>query len=278
MITKVNEAYNITTTLVDNSNNPVLNETPILYIKRLSDNKYYNGFTWTEKKFYLIMSHIGNGVYLYRFTPTETGLYEIWYNATSLQLSAKYILEVIDNNNVYTCTPNEHFLIKIPYYSGIAPSIRISKVQYGTTLYFDGVNWITDIINLSMDIIENQFAIYDFVPTEIGEYYINIRENDVTEHNLVLNVNDNVVVTQPVVVNSYNCLYVDGTDSVVYNTNKIPLSGVKVSAYNQDRSKIVNFTFTNEKGEWSMVLPVGTYYFVFEKNGYISTGFERQVG
>lgn len=81
----------------------------------------------------------------------------------------------------------------------------------------------------------------------------------------------------PIKINNSNFMNQDGSDSVITDIKGVGLSGVKISCFNTTTKDIVGVAQTNELGEWEMMIPSGIYFFTFEKDGYITTSFEREV-
>jgi hypothetical protein len=81
----------------------------------------------------------------------------------------------------------------------------------------------------------------------------------------------------PITVNSSNFLSNNGSDCIVLSDSNTPLTGVQVSAFDFNTKDLIARTVTNQSGQWTLLLKPGQYYFLFEKKGYASVGFERMV-
>ena len=69
----------------------------------------------------------------------------------------------------------------------------------------------------------------------------------------------------------------DGTDTTILDSNKNPLPGVKITCYDMKTKDVVAVTQSDSNGAWEMYVKHGSYFFTFEKDGYISVSFERTV-
>jgi hypothetical protein len=115
-----------------------------------------------------------------------------------------------------------------------------------------------------------------FVPDQLCDYIIDIQDKDITISYIVTATTDGGTIN-PVTIGSYSLDALDGSDSIVLDRLGTPLNEVKVTIYDISNNNVAFTTFTNDRGEWQATVLPGTYFFSFEKDGYISMGFEKAV-
>ncbi len=95
MILKIGETYEAKITIINPSTgDPVTTATPKCQIKRKRDDKYWTGFAWSSTITNLDMTHIGDGVYSYSFTPPQMDIYTIICEDTSNSIKEESSLDV----------------------------------------------------------------------------------------------------------------------------------------------------------------------------------------
>lgn len=267
--------------LADNDGNRIKNDSPVATVKDVVTGKFLNYTGWSADKFEFLMKNENNGFYTFSFTPTEAGNLEVL--CYSKQFGKNYLVPVTVTDtpdSFYLCKTGEVFSIKVPqktsYETG---TVRIIRTTDG--LLFNGVNWVSEIdteINMQS---KNNTLTCDFIPSQNGEYSIEIKTSEHQDSSLMLKCSDEEEIggTGLNIVNSQTFLGNDNTPCRVVDVFGNGIRGVKVECVdmNAENKKIVATCDTDSDGNWGFTIPNGTYYFLFKKDGYISTGFERTV-
>jgi hypothetical protein len=275
MFVKINTTYSVSLLVKDINGNRITNDLPILTIKNVKNNTYFNGMIWQPSITNIIMEHIADGVYKYDFTPTEIGVYELTAESEIYNISKTESIEVYDTDVAkYDWQVGTVFTIKYTKTSDEnVPTVRLIKDK--SELYWNGVQWVTTISAVSMNEIDGGVCVLDFVPDEEGEYSVFII--GATEVFYIINATQTSDNTAPVLLNNYSFKYQDGTDSTIFDEKSVPLPGVQITCFDVNTKQVVAKTYSNNKGEWNMSIKPGRYFFMFEKDNYISVSFERSV-
>ena len=127
---------------------------------------------------------------------------------------------------------------------------------------------------------------FDFIPEQVSFFEIDLKSNshsiaskeiiesieDIDEDiDSEMSYNPIVKITNKVFKNQ------DGTDTTILDSNRNPLPGVRIACYDMKTKDVVAVTQSDPNGEWEMYVRHGSYFFTFEKDGYISVSFERTV-
>jgi hypothetical protein len=276
MFIRLGNNYNVSLLVEDINGIRITNDSPYTIIKNVGNGAYWNGISWVNLEFRIYLEHVMNGVYRYNFIPDVAGLYEIVTKSDAYQISKTETLEAYEKDFAsYAWTINSEFTVKYPVTDiNIIPQISIYKEM--SKMYWDNTSWISTPTIFPMPAIEGGIAIYTFIPDEEEEYCITIIDNDEETFMKIqaTAIADNV---SPVVITSASLKSLDGTDCILMATSHDPLSGVKISAYDQVSKVLISQTASDSSGKWSMVVKPGKYYFVFEKEGYTPIGMQRTV-
>lgn len=277
MFLKLGETYTPSLALTDNLGAAIIDDSPIVIIRDTNANKYWNGFMWQSSEFHIILSHIGNGVYATSFTPDKIGMFQVVCRSDNYSVVKPEIIEVYNDETLkHQWKTNEPFLIK---YVGSSQDedVTVNILRNADGKVYSGSNWVSSPFVINMINLGSNVFVYNFTPDQEGQYSITIHSLNEYKTGFILDVANEGSSTPPVIVNSNSLLNADGSDTTVTNLNGLPLKGVKVCAFNAATREVSAETMTNEEGEWSMTLVPGTYFFSFEKESYVSIGFERSV-
>jgi hypothetical protein len=261
---------------MDMNNVRITTDSPYTIIKKVGDNTYWNGITWSSSEFQIYLEPVINGVYQYIFTPDTADLYEIVTKSDEYLVSKTETVEVYSEDfAVYPWMVNTEFMIKYPLTDiTVIPKVKICKEKSQT--YWDGSSWSTQQTFLSMNLIDGSIATFPFIPNEEDKYYVTISDgaNELLMMVQASTLADNI---PPVIVTNSSMKSVDGSDCTIMTEMNSPLPSVKISVYDDVTKNLVAQTASDVTGAWSLILKPGKYYFLFEKEGYISIGFQRVV-
>lgn len=144
--------------------------------------------------------------------------------------------------------------------------------------YFNGMFWSDDVSEIFVDHVSNGNYIYEFTPTSEDVYVINKRASNYPyAEGETIQVFDVLEEGELIKITNKNLLGNDSTDTTILDINQKPMPGVKISCYNTETKSVEAVTQSDENGCWEMIIKRGTYFFMFEKDGYITTSFERSV-
>lgn len=159
--------------------------------------------------------------------------------------------------------------------------VRVKIQDISTNKYFNGMFWIEQESELIVPHDNNGTYKVTFNPDFCSAFKLNIYSE---KHNAadtqLLQVYSGGIIPDgvtPVKIGSSNFKSQDGTDTTILDIHEKPLVGVKISCFNKETKEIVAVSQTNDLGEWEMIIPEGYYFFMFEKEGYLSVSFERTV-
>jgi hypothetical protein len=276
MFVKIGLPYTATLLVMDINNNRVLNDTPVVIIKNTQNNTYFNGMTWQPTMAQIVMPHIANGVYSRQVIFDESGVYKVTTKSDAYSIEKNEMVEVYDTNLMrYSWLLGSYFTIKYECASGTETvQVRISRDL--DAMYWDGTSWTTSVTLLTMPLLESNVYTYTFLPDTESDYSITITSGD-NELFYILNVTTNGDDVSPVFVDHETFRSTDGTDSTTKDEAGNPMANVSVSVFDSVTKEIVGKTMSNTAGEWNMMIKPGQYYFIFEKEGYMSVSFERTV-
>ena len=152
--------------------------------------------------------------------------------------------------------------------------------------FFNGLFWVDKQCELIVPHKGDGIYSFDFIPEQVSFFEVDLKskshriaskeiiesiENIDEDIDSGMSYNPIVKITNKVFKNQ------DGTDTTILDSNKNPLPGVKITCYDMKTKDVVAVTQSNSKGEWEMYVKHGSYFFTFEKDGYISVSFERTV-
>lgn len=147
--------------------------------------------------------------------------------------------------------------------------------------YFNGLFWIEQEAEIIIPHKVNGEYAMMFKPDYASSFKLTIssQQHNLSESQVVQFYAGDIIPdgVTPVKIDQSNFKNQDGTDTTILDINGKPLVGVKISCYNKDTKEVVAVSQSNDFGEWAMIIPEGYYFFVFEKDGYLSISFERTV-
>jgi hypothetical protein len=170
---------------------------------------------------------------------------------------------------------NNSFLIKyVGQTANETVQVKISRDV--DAMYWNGTDWIDTETLLSMSLLSDTLYSYSFVPTIESEYSITVTSGDNEIFYIVTasTSSDNIA---PVYIDSKTFRAPDGTTSTLLDENGLALYDVQISVFNMSTKEIVGKAMSNSTGDWNILIKPGTYYFMFEKDGYMSISMERTV-
>lgn len=153
--------------------------------------------------------------------------------------------------------------------------------------FFNGLFWVDGECGLMIPHVgDGVYSIY-FIPEQASVYEIKIqsRAYSISRHETIQGVTnleeediDNDMSYTPITkITSSNFKNQDGTDTRIVDINNNPVSGVKVTCYDANTKEVVAVSQSDINGDWEMIIKHGTYFFTFEKDGFITVSFERTV-
>jgi hypothetical protein len=274
MFLKVNSTYYASIRVTDVNGNPVDNDTPTMTVYDMKENLYYNGLSWSQGITELVLAGVGNGIYQSQFIAEKTGTFKISITSRNYDISVIDMLEVYDGNiATYQWQTGTLYTVEYNCTEHSAPTCTILRGE-DHQYYVDGA-WQGTMQENTMSYVNGTHK-FSFVPDIDGEYGITVKCGD-SEFYYVLQASSIAENIAPILVSNQTLKSLDGTDSCLLDAKGVPLSGVSVTVYNPASKEVAGKTTTNYAGEWSMLLKPGKWHFLFEKQGYISVGFERMV-
>jgi len=276
MFIKVNQPYTATLLVMDINNNRVLNDTPVIIIKNTQSNMYFNGIAWQSSVAQLVMPHIANGVYSKQVTFDESGVYRVTAKSDAYSIEKVETVEVYDANLMrYSWLVGSTFLVK--YEGDTSTEIVQVRIQRNVdAMFWNGLSWVLTDTTLSMPLLSGNVYSYSFSPDTESEYAITITSGE-KELFYIIDATTTADDVAPVFIDNTTLRSLDGSDSTTVNDKGEKMPSVSVSVFNTSTKEVVAKTISNSSGEWNMMIKPGEYYFMFEKDGYISVGFERMV-
>jgi hypothetical protein len=276
MFLKIGQPYTATLLVKDINGNRVLNDTPVIVLQDTQRNLYFNGMMWQTIRTELVMPHIDNGVYSRQFMFSESGVYKATISSTIYSIIKTETIEIYDTNLMrYSWMINNSFLIKyVGQTANETVQVKISRDV--DAMYWNGTDWIDTETLLSMSLLSDTLYSYSFVPTIESEYSITVTSGDNEIFYIVTasTSSDNIA---PVYIDSKTFRAPDGTTSTLLDENGLALYDVQISVFNMSTKEIVGKAMSNSTGDWNILIKPGTYYFMFEKDGYMSISMERTV-
>jgi hypothetical protein len=143
-------------------------------------------------------------------------------------------------------------------------------------MFWNGLSWVLTDTTLSMPLLSGNVYSYSFSPDTESEYAITITSGE-KELFYIIDATTTADDVAPVFIDNTTLRSLDGSDSTTVNDKGEKMPSVSVSVFNTSTKEVVAKTISNSSGEWNMMIKPGEYYFMFEKDGYISVGFERMV-
>lgn len=276
MFVKVNQIYTATLLVMDINNNRVLTDTPVAIVKNIQNNMYFNGIAWQTSMAQLVMPHVANGVYSKQVSFAESGVYRVTTRSDMYSVEKVDTIEVYDGNLMrYSWLVGSSFMAK---YEGLSNSevVQVRIMRNTDAMFWNGTAWTLTDTMLPMPLLSGNIYAYSFIPGTEGEYAITITSGDKELFYIIeaASTGDNVA---PIFIDRATFRSLDGTDSTTVDQAGNKLSNVTVSVFDSATKEVVAKTISNSSGEWNMMIKPGEYYFMFEKDGYMSVGFERMV-
>lgn len=154
--------------------------------------------------------------------------------------------------------------------------------------FFNGLFWVESQCELIIPHKENGIYAIDFIPEEVSIYEIEIKSKTYSlSSKITMQVTDDLTADDNIDEDmSYNPIIKltnkllknqDGTDTTILDANNNPMVGVTITCYDSKTKDVVAVAQSDTNGAWQMILKHGTYFFTFEKDGYITVAFERTV-
>ena len=278
MFIKKNQPYICSICITDKTGTKVSNDTPYIIILNTEKKTYYNGLFFDDSETRLQMRYSQNGVYIYEFTPESSGTYEIRCVSENYGISNNVILETYDSEEVpgYDWKLRETFLISQPNVIGCEYRCCIQRDL--DDRYWSGSQWQDLKVTLPMYLSDNDAMWYfEFKPFDECKYTI-VLQSDEANYIYSLNVSESLKEKGvPVMANSSSIRFSDGTDTVVITKRGEPIPGASVSAYDKNTKKLISKTSTSRDGKWNMMIPHGSYIFMFSKDGFSTMSLERSI-
>lgn len=275
MFVRLGQPYVASLLVTDINGNRILNDSPTVTVRDLQESKYWNGITWQTNPCSIIMAHINNGVYSYAFSLNKVGVFNLVCNSAVYHISKSETLEIFDDSlSIYTWPVNVPF--DMTYTASASGLVNLRIVKDKDATYWNGTIWTNDYTNLYMTALYDNVYKYTFIPDENSEYSITIY-TDTDEVFYVIKATDDADYMAPIIVNNTTLRASDGSDTIIRNESGNPLSGTKVSVYDPMTKELIATSVSSAYGTWSVTVKPGLYYFMFEKPGYSTVGFERTV-
>ena len=154
--------------------------------------------------------------------------------------------------------------------------------------FFNGLFWVDGECGLMIPHVGDGVYSINFIPEQVSVYEISIKSKTyaISKQETIQSANDTGEDEEIDPDMSYNPIVKltnktfknqDGTDTTILDINKKPILGVKITCYDATTKEVVAVAQSDVNGEWEMILKHGTYFFTFEKDGYITVAFERTV-
>jgi hypothetical protein len=276
MFLQLGETYTPSIRITDSLGLPITTDNPIATIKNTQTNEYWNGFMWQNSVFNILLIHTAGGVYTARFTPDKTGVFQAICKSNQYSKTSTEIIEVLDSSiPTYSWPVNTSFDINFICND---TDLRAEAIitNDGNNTFWNGISWESVKSSVQLNKITEGAFTYSFIPDVAGKYSISV-ESESNKSFYIVEASDSGESIAPVIVNNHSLLTADGSDTTIITKNGLPLVGVQVSAFKSDTKELVINTVSDESGGWNLVLPPGSYFFIFEKSGYVSVGFEKAV-
>lgn len=151
--------------------------------------------------------------------------------------------------------------------------------------FFNGLFWVDGQCELIIPHKDNGTYSMDFLPEQVSFFEINLKSKSykianreiIQSTDVIEEVDPDMSVIPITKINNKTFKNQDGTDTTIVDVNKNPLTGVKVTCYDAKTKLVVAVAQSDPTGAWEMILKHGTYFFTFEKDGYVGVSFERTV-
>lgn len=274
MFVRINQSCILSFVVKDKNNTVISNDTPYCTIRDKANGKYYNGLTFDDGETKLQMRYVLNGLYTFEFVPEIVSNFEVFCKTDAYDNSISFEVESYDIDGLpeYKWAINTTYTISIPVTENNVQHY-CSIMRTSDSKYYSKDGFVDNETNLAMQNANNAVWLYQFTPNEYGEYVITCGSISY-KLSVEEGVDNNTV---PVMASSASVRFTDGTDTMCLTKNNVPLQGVIVTAYSKLSKEIAGKTATKSDGTWSMLLPAGTYVFVFSKDKYSSVSLERSV-
>lgn len=266
---------------VSSNGGRVNNDTPYVTIQDRDTGKYYNGLFFDEGETRISLRFSQSGVYVYNFTPNYIPRTCFDVRCCSVnypESNTTYTLYVYNDESLpaYSWKRGDAFVITHSNIFGDIAKCIIQRNSDGK--YYDGAEWVGEETRLSMILSSNNALwMFNFTPEDSGKYILHTIDEK-NEYVYMLDVSDTANDTGvPIMVGSGSLQLDDGSDTVVITSKGFPIAGAHVLAYKHnsatpenEKGILVKKAVTGIDGKWNMLLPAGTYDFIFEKDKYAS--------
>lgn len=158
-------------------------------------------------------------------------------------------------------------------------NVVVSIRRKSDGMFFNGIKWSEDECEISVAHSNNGKYTYVFTPDKEGVYIIRKRAINYTyAESEIIQVFDNITDDDSIVkITNKNFLANDNTDTTIVDIDGVPMEGVSISCINPETKEVEYVTQSDKNGCWEMIIRKGTYFFMFEMDGYVTTSFERTV-
>lgn len=159
-------------------------------------------------------------------------------------------------------------------------NVVISIKRKLDNMFFNGITWSEDECDIVIPHLSNGDYEYVYTPDKEGVYIISKRatNNYTYAESEVIQVFDEIDCNDSIVkITNYNFLANDNSDTTIVDSNGIPMQGVKISCINPETKETEYVAQSDKDGCWEMIIKKGTYFFIFEMDGYVTVSFERTV-
>lgn len=277
MFLKLGDTYYAELNVVDSNGQKRDDDLPTMTIQDIDSKEYFNGVVWQTNQIALTLRCVGNGLYIGEFEPDRAGrvqvkLESVKYNCSKIDQIEIY--EEINDSHQWSC--GKAYTIEYTPSKDVEGDLYCTIAKEDSGFYFTGTTWKKCQTKLPLTPMNAGKYGYKFTPRDLGTYCISIVCGN-TKYHYILEVVEDAKNLPPVIVTNASLLSLDGTDSTVIADNGVPIDKAEVTVYDPVSKEIVAKTSTNMAGEWQLMLEPGIWQFLFQKDGYISISFEREV-
>lgn len=280
MFVKLGDSFIMSLIVEDSSGNRITDDSPVVTFYDTKAKQYWNGIAWQANKFIVYMQYQDNGVYIVNFTPDHVGSFIAAAKSNTYDSAQTINVDVYDESIAkYGWQTNVPFIASHTRTNDLPtttpPTIVVNRI-FDNTFLDVASSWSNAPVSLNMTHIGSNVFTFTFAPDISSEYILTVVDDDY-EAMFAITVSEAGSDVAPVMVGSSTLLAMDNTDTTVLSNTLVPLQGATIKAYNAVSKEIVSTATTNNLGQWSMLLKPGRYFFMFEKDSYQPSGFERTV-
>lgn len=167
--------------------------------------------------------------------------------------------------------------VKSSNLSIIDDNVVVTIKNQETGKLFNGMFWIDEECTIMAQHIGDGVYEFVFTPDENAVYSITIQSEKTQKSKTYDITTKSPDFVGMVRVSHESIKNNDGTDTSVRRSDGMPLPGTKISAYNSSTKELLGVTQSDVNGHWSMILPTGNYFFIFERENYVQVSIERKV-